>query len=473
MHTLFAQFTDIHGTAKGKLVPLTHIESLLLPGAGFAGPSIWGTGLPRTGVDSEYYGRADLNTIQPMPWLPGYARVVLNGYVAGKPFALCPRQILRKQVARLNERGWTLNCGLEPEFFLLQKSVDANTKDRGRSSACRMTGNGGMDGAAGFLAGHAANHTAGYAANHAPDPGDNLPKPSYDLKSLLRQRAFIEQLTQSLNACGLDVFQIDHEDASGQFEINYHYADALLAADRLMLFKIAARHIAEEQGLLFSMMPKPFANKPGSGLHFHLSLADAAGVHLMQDGQIDGEGDPYGLGLSRTGYQFLAGLLVHAPALTALCAPTVNSYKRLLCAESLSGTSWAPSTIAYGDNNRTTVARVVAQRIEWRLPDSAANPYLALAGVIAAGLDGIERELDPGVPLNQDVYEMSAQARQHLPLLPQNLGLACDALAADSILANALGSSFVGQFVLLKRAEWAEYSQQVSQWEWERYLDWF
>lgn len=467
MHTLFAQFTDIHGTAKGKLVPLKHIESLLLPGAGFAGPSIWGTGLPRTGVDSEYYGRADLNTIHPMPWLPGYARVVLNGYVAGKPFANCPRQILRKQVVRLHERGWTLNCGLEPEFFLLQKSCSAkdSANESVRSGANGCSGN--MAGAASLRGGHAA----GFVANHAPDPGDNLPKPSYDLKSLLRQRAFIEQLTQSLNACGLDVFQIDHEDASGQYEINYHYADALLAADRLMLFKIAARHIAEEQGLLFSMMPKPFANKPGSGLHFHLSLADAAGTQLMDGGQ--GGDDPYGLGLSRTGYQFLAGLLAHAPALTALCAPTVNSYKRLLCAESLSGTSWAPSTIAYGDNNRTTVARVVARRIEWRLPDSAANPYLALAGVIAAGLDGIDRELDPGAPLNQDVYEMTAQARQHLPLLPQNLGLACDALAADSIMANALGSSFVAQFVQLKRAEWAEYSQQVSQWEWDRYLDWF
>jgi glutamine synthetase len=436
VHTIYAQFTDIHGTAKGKLVPLKHIESLLDPGAGFAGPSIWGTNLPRTGVDSEYYGRADLHTIHTMPWMPGYARVVLNGHVAGKPFAMCPRQILRKQVARLAERGWRLNCGLEPEFFLLQK------------------GEHGFD--------------AEFVAEFDAEPGDNLPKPSYDLKSLLRQRKFIESLTQALNHCGLDVFQIDHEDASGQFEINYHYADALTAADRLMLFKIAARHIAEEQGLLFSMMPKPFANKPGSGLHFHLSLADDKHQQIMAASD-----DPQGLGLSPTGYQFLAGLLRHAPALTALCAPTVNSYKRLLCAESLSGTSWAPSTIAYGDNNRTTVARVVYGRLEWRLPDSAANPYLALAGVIAAGLDGIERELDPGAALNRDVYQMSAQERSHLPLLPQNLGLACDALARDPVMAQQLGQGFVDEFVRLKQAEWAEYSQHVSAWERERYLDWF
>ncbi len=428
VHSIFAQFTDMHGTAKGKLLPLNQLPQLLEPGAGFAGPSIWGTGLPRTGARSEYYGRADLATLQVLPWMPGYARVVLNGYVAGEAFAGCPRQVLRRQVARLAERGWVLNAGLEPEFFLLEKSP------------------------------------SGYDA----EPDDRLPKPSYDAKSLLRQRHFIEALTSALNACGLDVFQIDHEDANGQYEINYHYADALKAADRLMLFKIAAHDIAQEYGMLFSMMPKPFADRPGSGLHFHLSINDRDG-HALMAGQDDGRG----LGLSALAYGFLGGLLHHAPALTALCAPTVNSYKRLLCAESLSGTSWAPSTIAYGDNNRTTVARVVYQRIEWRLPDSSANPYLALAGVIAAGLDGIDRGLDPGDPVNLDVYQMSAAERAKLALLPQNLGAACHALAQDTILAQALGAEWVGEFTRLKQAEWAEYSQQVTQWERDRYLDWF
>ena len=428
VHSIFAQFTDMHGTAKGKLVPLNQLAQLINPGAGFAGPSIWGTGLPRTGPRSEYYGRADLSTIQALPWMPGYCRVILDGYVAGEPFKSCPRQILRRQVARLAERGWTLNVGIEPEFFLLERTAN------------------------------------GYDA----EPGDRLPKPSYDAKSLLRQRHFIEALTTALNACGLGVFQIDHEDANGQFEINYHYAQALMAADRFMMFKIAAHHIAQEYDMLFSMMPKPFADRPGSGLHFHLSLNDQHGNALMAGGD-----DARGLGLSGSGYQFLAGLLHHAPALTALCAPTVNSYKRLLCAETLSGTSWAPSTIAYGDNNRTTVARVVYQRIEWRLPDSSANPYLALAGVIAAGLDGIDRGLDPGDPMNLDVYQMSAAQRGKLAVLPQNLGAACDALAQNDTLAQALGTEWVGEFTRLKRAEWAEYSQHVTQWERERYLDWF
>ncbi len=427
---VFAQFTDIHGVAKGKLIPLAHLDDIVYPGAGFSGPSIWGTGLPRTGVRSEYYGRAELSTLQAMPWLPGYARVVLDGHVAGQAFEICPRQILRRQVERLAERGWTLNAGLEPEFFLLQRKPD------------------GID----------------------SEPGDTLEKPSYDTKSLLRQSSFLEKLTSSLDACGLGVFQIDHEDASGQFEVNYKYADALKAADNFMLFKMAAHHIAEQEGMIFSMMPKPFSDRPGSGLHFHLSIADEDGKAIF-----GAEDDARGLGLSPTAYQFMAGLLQHAPALTALCAPTVNSYKRLMCGQSLSGTSWAPAFIGFGDNNRTTVARVVYQRIEWRLPDSAANPYLALAGVIAAGLDGVDRALDPGQPVNRDIYEMSDAERSGLGLkiLPQNLGLAAEALKNDEILTLALGANFVHEYVSLKSAEWIEYSQHVSAWESARYLERF
>ena len=427
---VFAQFTDIHGAAKGKLIPLAYLEDIVHPGAGFSGPSIWGTGLPRNGPRSEYYGRADLSTLQAMPWLPGYARVVLDGHVAGQPFDLCPRQILRRQVERLSRHGWTLNAGLEPEFFLLQKGQN------------------------------------GYDA----EPADALEKPSYDTKSLLRRRVFLDKLAASLDQCGLGVFQIDHEDASGQFEVNYRYADALKAADNFMLFKMAAHHIAEEEGMLFSMMPKPFADRPGSGLHFHLSLADRDGQPVFA-----AEQDERGLGLSPLAYHFMAGLLRHAPALTALCAPTVNSYKRLMCAQSLSGTSWAPAFIGYGDNNRTTVARVVYQRIEWRLPDSSANPYLALAGVIAAGLDGIESALEAGEPVNEDVYEMAEARRAELglKLLPQNLGQAAAALRADPVLAAALGEDFVKEFVALKSAEWIEYSQHVSAWETARYLERF
>ncbi|WP_374600916.1 type III glutamate--ammonia ligase [Niveibacterium sp.] len=429
---VFAQFTDIQGVAKGKTVPLSHLEDIFTAGAGFSGPSIWGTGLPRHGLRSEYYGRGDISTAQVLPWLPGHARVVCDGYVGGEPFALCPRQILRRQVARLAERGWTLNAGLEPEFFLLQRNPDGSVSPA--------------------------------------DGHDRLEKPSYDYKSLTRQQAFLGALTDALQACGLDVFQIDHEDASGQYEVNYHYSDALSAADRFMLFKMAAHSIAESLGMVFSMMPKPFANMPGSGLHFHLSIADAGGRAVFTD-----RSDAQGLGLSQSAYHFLAGLLHHAPALAALCAPTVNSYKRLVVGESLSGTTWAPAHIGYGDNNRTTLVRVAHSRLEWRLPDASANPYLALAGVIAAGLDGVERSLSPGAPVADDLYElMLAELRvRGIAQLPQNLGEAVAALESDTSLGEALGSAFTAEFCRFKRMEWVEYSRAVHAWETERYADRF
>lgn len=427
---LFAQFTDIHGAAKGKTIPLDHLGDLFAAGAGFAGPSIWGTALPRHGARSEYYGRGDAATALPLPWLPGHARIVLDGFVDGQPFPLCPRQLLRAQVRRLAERGLVLNAGLEPEFFLLK-----------RDSVGRL---------------------------HPADAGDRLDKPSYDYKSLTRQQAFVVELSDSLKACGFDVFQIDHEDAAGQYELNYHYADALTAADRHMLFKMAAHSIAESLGYVFSMMPKPFADMPGSGLHFHISLADADGRNLFADA-----GQSHGL--SATGRAFLAGLLQHAPALCALCAPTVNSYKRLVVGESRSGTTWAPAHVSWGDNNRTTLVRAVAGRMEWRLPDSSANPYVALAAVIAAGLDGIDRQLQPPPPIDDDLYELPPDelTRRGATLLPQNLGEAVAALGTDNLLGDALGAEFVAEFLRLKRNEWIEFSRAVHAWETDRYADFF
>lgn len=427
---VFAQFTDIHGAAKGKVLPIEHLEDLFANGAGFAGPSIWGTALPRFGARSEYYGRGDAGTAQALPWWPEHARIVCDGFVDGQPFALCPRQLLRRQVARLAERGLTLNAGLEPEFFLLARDEAGQWQPA--------------------------------------DAQDGLEKPSYDYKSITRQQRFLVQLSDALGACGLDVFQIDHEDASGQYEVNYHYADALNAADRFMLFKMAAHSLAESHGLVFSMMPKPFSDRPGSGLHFHLSLTDACGANVLEDAQSAS-------GLSPQGLAFLGGLLHHAPALTALCAPTVNSYKRLVIGESLSGSTWAPAHVGWGDNNRTTLARVTHSRIEWRLPDSSANPYVALAAVIAAGLDGVERKLDPGAPVNQDVYELSPVelAQRGLVALPQNLGEAVAALRADNLLGAELGADFVAEFTRLKQMEWIEFSRAVHAWELQRYADRF
>jgi glutamine synthetase len=427
VHTLLAQFTDVHGVAKGKYVPLTKLGELVETGAGFAGPSIWGTALPRTGPRAEYYARADAARIQPMPWMPGYARAVCSGFVDNQPFDACPRQVLLRATARLAERGWVLKTGIEPEFFLLRKDGDR------------------------WL---------------PADDGDRLDKPSYDLKSLPRQADFLHALHETLAQSGLDVLQLDHEDAHGQYEVNFAFDDALSSADHLILFKLAAHALAEARGMVFSMMPKPFANQPGSGLHFHVSLWNEAGqcVFAPASGET-------GALLSPLGRQFLAGVLLHSPSLCALAAPTVNSYKRLVVGESLSGTSWAPATIAHGPNNRTATLRTLPGRFEWRLPDASANPYLATAALIAAGLDGIDRGLDPGLDRTEDLFQLSLAelGERGIALLPQSLDQALDALEADDVVQAALGDTLAAEFVRLKRAESLAYARHVSTWELQRY----
>lgn len=415
VHTLLVQFTDVHGTAKGKLVPLAHLGDVLTTGAGFAGPSIWGTGLPRTGPRSEYYARGDAATALPLPWMPGVARIVGDGFVDGRPFEACPRQVLRRAVARLAERGWTMRTGIEPEFFLLKRTPEG-----------------------------------GWAP---ADDADRLDKPSYDLKSLPRQAAFLHDLRGALDAAGLDVLQLDHEDAHGQYEVNFAHDEALASADHLMLFKLAAHALAEARGMVFSMMPKPFANQPGSGLHFHVSLWE--------------RGRP----VEGAAKHFIAGVLAHAPALAALAAPTVNSYKRLTVGESLSGTTWAPASIAHGPNNRTALIRTLPGRFEWRLPDASTNPYLATAALIAAGLDGVDRRLDPGPAVTDDLFVMpqTEQRARGIGLLPQSLAEALAALEADEVVRGALGAELSAEFLRLKRAEWTEYARHVSAWEHDRY----
>ncbi len=426
VHTIIAQFIDIHGTPKGKYIPLAHLEDILNAGAGFAGPSIWGTGLPRNGARSEFYGQGDIKTLQALPWMPGYARIVCSGMVDGQPFSDCSRRVLLKQIERLTARGWTLNVGIEPEFFLVTQD------ENGRPVPCSK---------------------------------DNQDKPSYDLKALARMRDVLRKMETGLTACGFDVFQIDHEDASGQYELNYHYSDALTAADRFTLFKMAASHIAEEAGLVFTLMPKPFADRPGSGLHLHLSITDKNGQAVMADAK-----DTHGL--STTGRQLVAGLLKHSAALAAFHAPSVNSYKRLVIGRSLSGTTWAPAHIAWGYNNRTTVLRTVANRVEFRLTDGSCNIYLALASTIAAMLDGIEQQLMPPASIDEDVYEWDATefVKRGVKTLPQNLGEALAALSADDSLIKALGKDLVVKYIATKTPEWIDYCRSVSDWEYQRYL---
>jgi glutamine synthetase len=427
---VLAQFVDLHGVAKSKAVPVQHLEGLLTDGAGFAGAGAWGLGmLPH---DAEFMVVCELGTLTVTPWAPGYARMMGVGTVKGAPHPVDTRNVLKAQVARLAERGWTLNTGLEPEFILLRRGED------GRLSPF--------------------------------DGTDTLAKPAYDYRGLMRGRSFLERITESLQAVGIDVYQIDHEDANGQYEINFKYSDALTTADQILYFKMAASEIAHELGAICSFMPKPRSNSTGSGMHIHCSIADADGHNAFHD-----DADPNGLGLSETAYHFLGGIMAHAKALTALLAPTVNSYKRLVVGRTVSGATWAPAFIAYGDNNRTAMVRIPYGRIEVRTGDSSMNPYLATAALIAAGLDGVERKLHPGEPKNINFYGLSLEAIREMGvgLLPQTLAEAIDALEADSLFADALGEKVIGEFILLKRSEWMEYHRHVSDWEVERYLNFF
>ena len=428
IHSVLTQFADIHGVAKGKLVPLQNLREWVETGAGFAGPSIPGTGLPRFGKRSEYYARVQPESLRPLPFMPGVAHAVCDGFAGGEALETCSRQLLKRQLQRLSGRGWTLWVGIEPEFFLLQQD------ETGRWQAA--------------------------------DRLDQLDKPSYDLKSIHRNSGFLDEMRSTLTALGFDLQQIDHEDACGQYEINYRFDDALAAADRYMLFKMTAHAVARKHGMTFSCMPKPFATAPGSGLHFHLSITDGQGKAIFTD-----EADA--LQWSAKAYQFVAGLLEHADSLSAVCAPTVNSYKRLACSQSASGTTWSPVWKSYGDNNRTCVVRSVAGRIEWRLPDPSCNVYAAIAATLAAGLDGIDRGLIPPVASDADLYERQAAGMAMPERLPSDLGTATEALAQDSTLIASLGETFCTEFITLKRQEWGEYSAQVSDWEMQRYADGF
>lgn len=427
---VLAQFVDIHGVAKAKAVPVGHLHDVLEDGAGFAGAGFWGSGMKPN--HSEYMMRADLSTLRLTPWIAGYASLFGTGLVDDAEHVFDTRNVLAAQVARLAEMGLTLNTGLEPEFMLLK---------RDETGAIRPF-----------------------------DGTDTLEKAAYDYRGLMRARGVLNELVASLEAVGIDVYQIDHEDANGQYEINFRYADALTTADQVTFFKMAASEIAHQAGAICSFMPKPFARATGNGMHIHFSIADATGRNLFED-----KADPSGLDLSEMAYHFLGGVLAHAPALTALLCPTVNSYKRLVIGNDASGTNWAPVFTTYGDNNRTAMVRVPGGRLELRVGDSAMNPYLATAALIAAGLDGIARRLDPGAPHNVNFYELSAEevAAMGIDILPQSLAAALRALRADSLFAETLGEPLIAEFTRIKQAEWDAYHRHVSDWELNRYLSFF
>ena len=427
---VLAQFVDIHGAAKAKAVPIEHLDMVLGDGAGFAGFALWGFGMGPQGPD--YMAVGDLDTLKILPWMPGYARIVCNGRVRGEPYPFCSRVALKRQLDKLAAEGLTLYTGIEPEFMLLARDA------RG--------------------------------ALGPADPTDQLDKPCYDYKGLARAAPFLDKMVASLRQVGVDVYQIDHEDANGQFEVNFTYADALTSADNFVLVKMAASEIARSFGMIATFMPKPFSNRTGSGAHFHLSVGNSKTANLFHDPK-----DPQGLALSEMAYFFLGGILAHARALTAICAPTVNSYKRLVVGRALSGATWAPAYIAYGDNNRTSCVRIPGGRLEMRLPDASCNPYLASAAIAAAGMDGVRRRLHPGKPNNTNLYEQTPEAlqQQGIGLLPQTLIEAIGELEKDEVVIDGIGAQLAAEFISIKKMEWTEYARHVSDWESNRYLEYF
>ncbi|MEO7716034.1 MAG: type III glutamate--ammonia ligase [Capsulimonas sp.] len=425
-------FVDLHGTPRAKLVPAECLEDVCAGAAGFAGFAVDGVGQGPHDPDLSCTPVAD-STVFPLPWKPGMAWIAGNLTMDGGEWAHCPRTILSRAMADAKSQGFLFKVGVEPEFFLIDKKADGSI---------------------------------GVA-----DAGDTLAKPCYGQLSLLRNADFLTTVITYANQLGYGVYQNDHEDANGQFEINWRYSDALTTADRVSFFKFMVKALAEERGLCATFMPKPFANLTGNGSHMHLSLWDTEG----KDNLFLDKSDP--LGLSSLALSFLAGILDHAKGLCALTAPSVNSYKRFGARSPRSGATWAPIYIAYGGNNRTMMVRVPAPgRMEYRTADGSSNPYLASAALLAAGLDGVKRGLRPADPRSGNLFLLSPrEARaQGIELLPANLGEALDELEKDDVLCAALGESYAQTYLETKREEWDEYAEMiakdVSAWELKRYL---
>jgi glutamine synthetase len=433
---LFAQFVDMHGKPSAKLVPAHHIDDLLTDGAGFAGFAAGDIG--QGPHDPDMIAIPDPRSLTILPWKPSVARFACDVTVEGEPWPFCPRTILRNALARAKELGFEPRIGAELEYFLLRR-----TEDGGIAPA---------------------------------DPLDTLDLPCYDMRALTRNLDFVSLVSQSVTSMGWDNYATDHEDANGQFEQNFQFDDALTTCDRAIFFRYMVESLAQERGLLATFMPKPFANLTGNGCHFHFSL--------WRDGEnlfdCDPADDPRGLGLSPLAYNFIGGLKAHAKAYIAVTAPTVNSYKRLVVGAPNSGATWAPAYISYGYNNRTQMLRIPdAGRIEDRTVDGSCNPYLAATAMLAAGLDGIERELDAGEPNSANLYELSAEEReaQGIDVLPGNLLDATRELEKDDVLRKALGKTrdgdYVDYFIKVKRGEWQAAHEQITQWELDRYLSLF
>ena len=414
-------FVDLFGILRSKLVPARAIADMQKNGAGFAGFAAW---LDMTPADSDMFSIPDPGSLIQLPWKPEVGWLAGDLAMDGNPVEASPRVALKQQIARAEKRGFRMKTGVECEYFLV--SADGSS---------------------------------------ISDLNDTQEKPCYDQSALMRQYDVISEICDSMIELGWGPYQNDHEDANGQFEMNWDYDDALVTADRHVFFKYMVKAIAEKHGLRATFMPKPFSNLTGNGCHAHVSVWDKTG----QNNVFEDTGDE--MGLSKTAYHFLGGILHNAQALTAVFNPTVNSYKRIDAQVTTSGATWSPNAVTYGGNNRTHMVRIQDKgRFELRFMDGAVNPYLLQAGILAAGLDGVESERDPGKRLDVNMYTDGHKIRG-LRRLPANLLDAIRLFEKSKVLRSGLGDALVDSYAKLKYQDWRSYSSAISQWEREHTLD--
>ena len=414
-------FTDLFGGQRAKLVPAAAISEMQNNGAGFAGFATW---LDMTPAHPDMLAIPDPTSVVQLPWKPEVAWVAANCVMEDQIVEQAPRNVLQKQIDSASKMGLRIKTGVEAEFFLLNSN-----------------------------------------GSQISDELDTAIKPCYDQQAIMRRYDVIAEICDYMLEMGWNPYQNDHEDANGQFEMNWEYDDVLKTADKHSFFKFMTKSVAEKHGLRATFMPKPMESLTGNGCHSHISAWDETEeVNKFAD-------DKKELGLSDIGLYFLGGIMRHATSLTAITNPTVNSYKRINAPSTSSGATWAPNTATWSGNNRTHMVRVPGPgRFELRLPDGAANPYLLQAAIIAAGIDGVINKIDPGKRLDIDMYKEGHKV-ENATQLPLNLLDALRVFDSNTILKESLGNDFSKAYISLKTAEWNSYASHFSVWERENTID--
>jgi len=420
-------FVDLFGILRSKLVPAHAIKEMQETGAGFAGFAAW---LDMTPADSDMFGIPDPDSLIQLPWNKEVGWLASDLWMNGKPVEASPRVMLKKQIKKLSKKGLVMKSGVECEYFLI--SPDGNS---------------------------------------IADPRDTQSKPCYDQSALMRRYDLIKEICDCMIEMGWGPYQNDHEDANGQFEMNWDYSDCLKTADRHTFFKYMVKTIAEKHGLRATFMPKPFENLTGNGCHAHISVWDGKKNKFLDKSN--------NLGLSKMAYNFLGGVIKHASSLSAFFNPTINSYRRINAPPTKSGASWSPSSISYTGNNRTHMIRIPDPgRFELRLMDGSANPYLLQASVLAAGISGIKNKIDPGKPLDCNMYEDFAKY-PNLPKLPDQLDQSLKQLKQNKEMNEAFGADVINSYIKLRGTEIKEFdnlekfdkSKPITKWERQNTLD--